>query len=118
MLYRTLVELQVGDGRRVGTPPVRAEVAAAVHLFLINPVEDAVLDVLVAVGGELPLALGGDVDDVDVVAANERDGASVGAERHFLFRAGRGGEARHGVAVEGVDVNVVGDRQQNAFLVL
>src|SRR5207302_9430070 len=55
------------------------------------------------------------VDRVDVVVAHEGNEAAVRTEGHFFFLAGRGGEARHRVGVEGVPVNVVADVQQGAL---
>jgi hypothetical protein len=81
------VELQESDPQRVGTPPEAFPDPAAVDLFLINVVELSVEDFLRAVGGQAALAAG-EVDDVEIVRADERHLLSIGAERCLFLFAG------------------------------
>ncbi len=84
--HGTVVDLQEGDLRRVGTPPVSAEVTAAVDLFLIDPIELSIENLVGAARGELLfLALLLEIHDEQVVASNEGHLPSVGAEREFFL---------------------------------
>ncbi len=113
--HRPLVELQKRDARRVGTPPVALPHPAAIDLFLINVVQLSVEDLRAAVGGELPLAdiAGREIDDEEVVVPEKRDLLPVGTERRFLFRARRRGHARNAPLREVVDVEIVGEIEQD-----
>jgi hypothetical protein len=62
--------------------------AAAEDLFFVDPVELAVQDERRAIGCERTL-VAGEVRDVEVVAADVREKAPVGAELRFLFGPGR-----------------------------
>ena len=78
-----LVEPQERDVAAVGRPPVSAFLAAAVKLFLVNPIEIAVKDRLFAkapVAGELLFVCLGSINDEKIVAANETDQLAVGRE--------------------------------------
>ena len=109
-----VIELQISDGARIGTPPVRLEDSAAVDLLLIHPVEQTVDDLLRAVGRELPLGLRGHVDREQIAVADERDELAVRAERRFLLIAGSAREARQCLRRDVVDVQIFTDRQQHS----
>jgi hypothetical protein len=74
-----LVEAQEGDLPGVPRPPVAAVVATAIDLLLVDPVEDAVEQLLAAVGGDLPLLLGLLVYHHEVVVAHKRGPSLVAA---------------------------------------
>ena len=114
---RLLVELQIDYPRGIGTPPIAAEVAASVDLFLINPVEDSVEEIIVAVGRQLALALCRRVDDIEIVVAHKGNEAAVGAERRFLLFARRRSQTGHRVGVERVKIEIVADGEHDALLV-
>src|SRR5687768_10004195 len=107
------VELEKRDARRVGTPPVTAEDAPAIDLFLINPVELSVEKICSAVGRQPVLASIRHAHDVEIVVADERDLRSVRTERRFLFRSGCGGQLREFRVAKGVEKDVVRDGQKN-----
>ena len=104
-----VVELQVRDAGRVGTPPVAAEVAAAVDLFLVHPVQLAVADPVAAVGRQRELAAVLDVHDNQVAAAHERDEPTVGAERYLALGVRRRRKAPGSLRADVVVVEAVGE---------
>ena len=51
------VELQERDARRVGTPPVRAKVAAAIEFFLVDPIQAAIQQLGIPITSQRVLTL-------------------------------------------------------------
>jgi hypothetical protein len=76
--YVALVELQERESRRIRAPPERAESTTSVDFLLVEPVQLAVQDVVAAVGGQRALDPRFDLDDEEVVGADERDEAPIG----------------------------------------
>ena len=108
-----IVELQERQLRGVGAPPVAAEVAPAVDLLLVHPVEQAVPHVRRAVGCESVRAPVLDVGDMQIVIADERQQPAVRAEGDFLFLLRRARQAHDPGAVGLVVVQVVGEAERH-----
>jgi hypothetical protein len=115
---RQLVEAQEGEARRVGAPPVGPVGAAAVDLLLIHPVQLPVQDLIAPVGGHGALPLGGQVDQVEVVAPHEGHPDAVGTEGRLLLGFGGEGEPEHAVCAKRIGVEVAGDEDAAALLVM
>jgi hypothetical protein len=107
-----LVELKERERARIGAPPVRLVVAAAVDLFLIDPVELAVQQLVGPVGRQPTFALVRERHDVEVVGAREGDQRAVRAEARVVL--GARSERQPGRLVRGnvVRIEIVGDRDQ------
>ena len=111
--HGTVVDLHEGDLRRVGTPPIGAEVTAPEDLLLIDPIELAIEKLVGAAGGELFfLALLLEIHDEQVVTSNERSLSSVRAERVLLFLVRIKRQTKRAVAAEGVVVQVIANRNE------
>ena len=103
-----VVELEISDMRRIRTPPVASKVAPAVDLLLVDPVELAVSNDLVAIGRQCVLSTVVHVDDVEISVSNERHHQTVRAEGDFFFALGGAREPRHPGNSESIVVEVVG----------
>jgi hypothetical protein len=114
--HRRVVDLEEGDARGVGAPPVRPRPAAAEDLLFVHPIELAVEHLGGAVRRERTLVTR-DVRHIQVVVQEEREQPPVRAELELLFRAGSGSQARDGVAAERPVVDVVAERQGEAGVV-
>src|SRR5215510_7145413 len=104
------VKSQKCDPCGVRTPPVRAEIAAAVKFFLINPIEPAVENFLVAVASQGAFApLHAQVFNVEISATDETHHATVGTEAFPNFFFGTTGQANRAVAAEFVIEEIVSE---------
>src|SRR2546422_8426475 len=111
-----VIELQEREAGRIRAPPVGAELAAAVDLLLVHPIELAVEDVGAAVGGNRTLVRGRGLGHEEVVAAHEGHEPAVGAERGQFLCAWRAGETRDASGAEVVDEQIVRQRQEYGCL--
>src|SRR5947208_3064790 len=86
LLQFRVVQLQEGNVFRVGAPPEGVPVAV-IDLLEVNPVGLAVADDVRSVPCQRLLSLHGDIDDMEVVAADKGDLLAVRAESRQLLLA-------------------------------
>ena len=100
---------------RIGAPPVRALLAAAVDLLLVHPVQLAVQNAGRSVGRQRRLALRRRIDDEQVVVADEGDLRVVRAERRLVFVARpRMSAGRCAAGGKVAEIQIVADRDERA----
>src|SRR5947207_15168868 len=83
------VEPQKGNLRRVRTPPIRAKISAPVNLFLVNPIQSPIQNLVTAIARQRAFAtLHAQIFDVEISSANEANHSSIGTETgaDFFFR--------------------------------
>ena len=106
--HRMFVEPQKSNLRRIGAPPVRAKVAAAIKLLLINPIQASVQNLLTAVPGQCAFAaLHAQILDVEIIATNEADHPAVRTERFANLLVGITGQANSAIAAKLVIKEIV-----------